>query len=41
MPTLLETLASKVITQVEVGLDFFVALGQDYNEQGDPLDASD
>jgi hypothetical protein len=27
MPTLVESLASKVITQVAVGLDYFLALG--------------
>lgn len=34
MPQLVEALSMKVVTQVACGLDFVVALGQDFNEYG-------
>jgi len=37
MPQIVDTLACKSVTQVEVGLDFVIALGQDYDENGNPL----
>jgi hypothetical protein len=34
MPTLVENLASKVVTIVSVGFEFIIALGQDFDEGG-------
>ena len=39
MPTLVESLATKVVNQVAVGLEFIVALGQDFDENGLPINS--
>ncbi len=34
MPSLVESLASKLVTSVSIGLEFVIALGQDFDENG-------
>jgi len=34
MPQIVEALSQKHVTQVAVGLDFVIALGQDFDEHG-------
>ena len=38
MPQIVETLAAKSVTQVSVGMDFVIALGQDYDENGSVIE---
>ena len=36
MPQLIENLNTKIVTDIAVGLDFAIALGQDFDEWGNP-----
>jgi hypothetical protein len=38
MPTIVDSLSQKIVTQVSVGLEFIVSLGQDFDEYGQPFE---
>ena len=37
MPQIVESLSFKQVTQVAIGQDFAIALGQDFDEYGQPI----
>ena len=40
MPQIIESLSFKQVTQVAIGQDFAIALGQDFDEYGQPVGQS-